>query len=100
MWCSHLIDLIFFNFFFRYKQARQVVKSLIEADNIATAQTQIGQIITEHDNYVETKNIDVSNPEATFTALDNHALHHAELHLEHAAFEPNQKQATINALDE
>ena len=57
--------------------------------------TLINNLITESDNYI-TNN--ASDDEAA--ATDNHALHHAALHLEHAELELNQKQATIDALGE
>jgi len=80
-----------------YLPHREEVKNIIQIDsNITTARTILNNLIVEHDTL---KNSITNNDDLTINT-DNHALHHAALHLEHADLELNQKQATINALDE
>ena len=72
----------------------------MDTDDIPTAQSLLQDYVTEHDNYVNSNNIDTKDE--SFTAKDNRSLHHALEHLDAAiqTEEPEQKQATINALEE
>ena len=75
------------------KRQREEIKRLLET-NVTTARNKLTTLITEHDiikqQFTDDKTINT----------DNHALHHAEVHMEHADLEENQKQATLEALDE
>ena len=68
-----------------YRSYRLRIKEIIETD-VNAAKTLLDQTVIEHNT--------INDPE------EDHKLKHAQLHSEHAALEENQKQATINALNE
>lgn len=75
------------------KRKREEIKRILQT-NVTEARNKLATLITEHDlikqQFTDDKTINT----------DNHALHHAGLHMEHADLEENQKQATSDALDE
>lgn len=93
-----MTNLIIHGYYYRGKSSRKIIKDLVTVDNLAEAQTKIDEAIAEHDNYIITRNI--PNEGDNFTSVDNLSLHHAADHLKYANIQPNQKEATINALDE
>ena len=93
-----MTNVLFYNYYYRYRQARKTVKDLVAADDFTTAKNLLDSYVAEHDNYTSTRNITVND--STFTGLDNMSLHHGQDHLEVAATSQEQKQATIDALNE
>lgn len=91
-------NVLFYNYYYRYKQARKTVKDLVTANDFNTAKTLLDSYVAEHDNYTSSRNIIVND--STFTGIDNLSLHHGKDHLEVAETSQEQKQATIDALNE
>lgn len=91
-------NVLFYNYYYRYKQARKTVKDLVIANDFQNAKTLLDSYVAEHDNYTTSRNITVND--STFTGIDNMSLHHGQDHLDAAATDSLQKQATINALNE
>lgn len=81
---------------------RQIVKTLVENNNISEAKTILDTAIIEHDNYIISRNIE--NTGDTFTSVDNLSLHHGQDHLnsfiDSTGQQIHQKDATIDALNE
>ncbi len=94
----HLNNIFYYTYFYKYKQERLNVKELIKSDNFSGAISKLNSLITEHDDFINSNSI--QNDGTSFTSIDNLTMKHARRHLDHATFEANQKQATINILDE
>lgn len=93
-----MTNVFLYSYYYRYKQARKTVRDLVAADDFTTATTLLDSYVTEHDNYISSRNITVDD--STFTGLDNMALHHGMDHMRTAATDIIQKQAAIDALNE
>lgn len=95
-----MTNLLLHEYYYRGKSQRQLVKTLIESNDITNAQIKLIAAITEHDNYINSRGI--TNDGTTFTSVDNLSLHHAKDHLD--SFQDTdtieQKEAATNALDE
>lgn len=89
---------IIYEYYYKYKEERNVVKSLIVNNNdISGAQIILNSVITEHGNYVSGF-FSVSG--IGFTSQDNLSLKHAQDHIIYAASNDIQKNSTIDALNE
>ena len=86
-----------YSYFFRYKEFRKQIKSLVELNDTITAKSLIDAVILEHDNYILLNNIETSGD--NFTSVDNLSLHHARDHLNFIE-QQNQKDAVTKALVE
>jgi hypothetical protein len=98
-----MVNILLFTYYYKYKQARKVIRDLIDID-IEQAQTKLNQNIQEHDNYVTNNNSPISLDQDTFTKTDNLSLHHAKDHLDAFQQDTNQniiqKDAATKALEE
>lgn len=93
-----MTNLLVHEYYYRYREHRKQIKNLVQSTNYQEARNRIDAVIAEHDNYMNNRGI--ANDGISFTSLDNLSLKHASDHLEFASIYENQKQATIEALDE
>jgi hypothetical protein len=102
-----MVAVLIYTYYYKYKDERKHLKSLVESNNISGATSIINQTISEHDSYISDNNI--LNTGDTFTSVDNLSLHHAQDHLnsleqQQSENKPDgiiqQKNATIRALEE
>lgn len=96
-----MTNLLIHNYYHRYREYKRQIKNLLNGgNNSQEAKTKLDLAVIENDNYIASRGI--INDGSTFTSVDNLSLHHAQDHLN--AFEQTneiqQKDATINALDE
>jgi hypothetical protein len=96
--------LLHYSYLYRYKQHRQTIKNLLESnESIETAKSLIDNVITEHDNYITSRNIPIVFDDVETTSVttkDTNSLHHAKDHIGRADTDTQQRQAAIDALNE
>lgn len=91
-------SIILYSYYYKYREHRKQIKNLVQSNSFTEGRNKIDAVIAEHDNYVNSRGI--QNNGNNFTSLDNLSLKHASDHLEFAPVYEEQKQATIDALDE
>lgn len=91
------MNILYYNYFFKYRDERKVIKNMIQNNDISNATTRINSVISEHDIYLLK-----TNNNSPFTTTDNKSLHHAKDHLDAFNFTNDniQKDASTRALDE
>lgn len=95
-----MTSILILEYYYRNRIQRKELKALFEQNppDIENAKLQLDSIVTEHDNYITSRNI--PNDRSNFTSIDNKALHHAQVHAETSDKSEAQRLATIDALDE
>lgn len=79
-----------------YRTYRQSIKDKVIVDAFTEAQTILDTVVAEHDQYLIDSNITNEGTELE----ENSSLHHGQDHLVQASTNTQQKQATIDALNE
>lgn len=87
-----------YGYYYKYGEERKQIKNLVQSDAYTEARNRIDTVIAEHDNYMNSRNI--PNDRNSFTSADNLSLKHASDHLVNAPIYEQQRQATIDALEE
>ncbi len=94
MWFSHLTNILFYGYYYHYRELRKQCKVLVDSSNYIDAKTKLDSAITEHN----TKYGITVEQKRDFNYGERIMMEHTQLHL-NTVIDKNDPSFLIQAID-